>query len=111
MKRLAITVVGVADQSMKIGTLRLGYADGYPRILGNGIGKVLYKGRLVPTIGSISMDMTMIDISEIPDAREGDEVIIFGNELSVTNLANWAGTIAYDILAGISQRVKRIYFE
>ena len=102
---------GLADHTMKIGTLRLGYADGYPRTLGNGIGKVLYKGRLVPTIGSISMDMTMIDISEIPDAKEGDEVIIFGNELSVTELASWAGTISYDILAGISQRVKRVYFE
>jgi alanine racemase len=57
------------------------------------------------------MDMTMIDITEITDAREGDEVIIFGNELSVAELANWAGTNAYDILAGISQRVKRIYYE
>lgn len=102
---------GVADQYTKIGTLRLGYADGYPRNLGNGIGKVWYKGRLVPTIGSISMDMTMIDISEIPDAEEGDEVVLFGNELSVAELAKWAGTIAYDILAGISQRVKRVYFE
>lgn len=102
---------GVADHAMKIGTLRLGYADGYPRSLGNGIGKVWYKGKLVPTIGSISMDMMMIDISEISEAREGDEVVIFGNELSVAELAGWAGTIAYDILAGISQRVKRIYFE
>lgn len=102
---------GLAERPTKIGTLRLGYADGYPRILGNGIGKVLYKNRLVPTIGSISMDMTMIDISEIKDAKEGDEVIIFGKELSVTKLASWAGTISYDILAGISQRVKRVYFE
>jgi Alr-MurF fusion protein len=102
---------GVADRSMKIGTLRLGYADGYPRNLGNGIGKVWYKGKMVPTIGSISMDMTMIDLSDIPDAREGDEVVLFGNGLSVADLAKWAGTIAYDILAGISQRVKRVYFE
>jgi Alr-MurF fusion protein len=102
---------GVADRTMKIGTLRLGYADGYPRNLGNGVGKVLYRGKLVPTIGSISMDMTMIDLSEIPDPVEGDEVVVFGNELSVTELARWAGTIPYDILAGISQRVKRVYFE
>jgi alanine racemase len=102
---------GLADHPKKIGTLRLGYADGYPRSLGDGVGKVLYKGRLVPTIGSISMDMTMIDISEISDAKEGDELIIFGNELSIAKLASWAGTIAYDILAGISQRVKRVYFE
>jgi alanine racemase len=102
---------GVAEHSMKIGTLRLGYADGYPRNLGDGVGKVWYKGKLVPTIGSISMDLTMVDISEIPEAREGDEVVVFGNELSVAELAAWAGTIAYDILAGISQRVKRVYFE
>jgi Alr-MurF fusion protein len=102
---------GVAERPMKIGTIRLGYADGYPRSLGNGTGKLFYKGRLVPTFGSISMDMTMIDISEIQDAKEGDELIIFGNELSVALLAKWAGTISYDILAGISQRVKRVYFE
>jgi Alr-MurF fusion protein len=57
------------------------------------------------------MDMMMIDLSGISEAREGDEVLIFGNELSVAELAGWAGTIAYDILAGISQRVKRVYFE
>jgi alanine racemase len=57
------------------------------------------------------MDMTMIDISEITDAREGDEVVVFGDGLSVEELAKWAGTNAYDILAGISQRVKRVYFE
>jgi Alr-MurF fusion protein len=102
---------GLADHKMKTGTLRLGYADGYPRMLGNGVGKVLYKGRLVPTIGSISMDLMMIDLSEIPEAREGDEVVIFGNGLSVSELARWAETIPYDILAGISQRVKRVYFE
>jgi len=102
---------GVAGAAMKIGTLRLGYADGYPRNLGNGTGKIWYKGKLVPTIGSISMDMTMIDLTGIPDAAEGDEVVIFGTELSVRELAAWADTIPYEILAGISQRVKRVYFE
>ena len=102
---------GVAYQVMKIATVRLGYADGYPRTLGYGNGKLLYRGRLVPTIGSICMDMTMIDITEISDAREGDEIIVFGDGLAVDELARWAGTNAYDILAGISQRVKRVYFE
>jgi alanine racemase len=102
---------GVAYQVMKIATVRLGYADGYPRTLGYGNGKLLYRGRLVPTIGSICMDMTMIDITEISDAREGDEIIVFGDGLTVDELARWAGTNAYDILAGISQRVKRVYFE
>jgi Alr-MurF fusion protein len=103
--------LGIAEGPMKTGTLRIGYADGYPRALGNGMGRVLYRGRLVETIGSINMDMTMINLTEIPDAKEGDEVIIFGGELSVNSLAKWAGTNAYDLLAGISQRVKRVYFE
>lgn len=103
--------LGVADGPMKTGTLRLGYADGYPRALGNGVGKVWYRGRLVSTIGSICMDMTMINLTEIPEAKEGDEVIIFGPELSVNTLAGWAATNAYDLLAGLSQRVKRVYFE
>ena len=111
MKQWVITGKGVADQSMKTATIRLGYADGYPRSLGYGTGKVLYRGKLVPTIGSICMDMTMIDITEISEAREGDEVIVFGEELPVDELAKWANTNAYDILAGISQRVKRVYFE
>jgi len=102
---------GIASQPMKTGTLRLGYADGYPRSLGNGVGKVWYKGRLAPTVGSLSMDMTIIDITDFKDAKEGDEVIVFGRELSVSLVAEWADTIPYDILAGISQRVKRVYFE
>jgi Alr-MurF fusion protein len=103
--------LGIAEGPTKIATIRLGYADGYPRTLGSGTGKVLYKGKLVPTIGSICMDMTMINLTEITDANEGDEVVIFGTGLSVGTLANWAGTNAYDLLAGISQRVKRVYYE
>jgi alanine racemase len=57
------------------------------------------------------MDMTMIDITGIPDVKEGDEVIIFGKELSVQQVAHWAQTIPYEMMTGISQRVKRIYFE
>jgi alanine racemase len=57
------------------------------------------------------MDMTMIDITEIPGVKEGDEVIIFGKELPIQDLAVWAGTIPYEIMTGISQRVKRVYFE
>jgi alanine racemase len=80
--------LGVAEAPIRTGTLRLGYADGYPRALGNGVGKVFYRGRLVPTIGSICMDMTMINLTEIPEAREGDEVIVFRTDLSVSTLAN-----------------------
>lgn len=102
---------GIAGPHTLIATVRIGYADGYPRSLGNGAGKMWVKGRLAPVIGSVCMDMTMIDITGIPDTREGDEVIVFGNELSVNQLAHWAQTIPYEILTGVSQRVKRVYFE
>lgn len=94
-----------------IATVRVGYADGYPRSLGNGAGQVLVKGQLVPIVGTICMDMFMIDVTEIKDVSVGAEVILFGDALSVEQVAGWAGTIPYEILTGISSRVKRIYFE
>ncbi|MBN9382334.1 MAG: bifunctional UDP-N-acetylmuramoyl-tripeptide:D-alanyl-D-alanine ligase/alanine racemase [Chitinophagaceae bacterium] len=102
---------GIAGKDTVIATVRIGYADGYPRSLGNGVGKMWVNGRLAPVIGSVCMDMTMIDISGITDVREGDEVVIFGKELSVNQLAHWAQTIPYEILTGVSGRVKRVYFE
>ena len=102
---------GVAEAGTVIATVRIGYADGYSRRLGNGAGKMWVNGRLAPTIGIISMDMTMIDITGIPGVQEGDEVIVFGKELSVKQLAVWAQTIPYEILTSVSQRVKRVYFE
>jgi alanine racemase len=102
---------GIAVNGTVIATVRIGYADGYARTLGNGAGKMWVNGRLAPTIGIISMDMTMIDITDIPDVKEGDEVVVFGKELSVSQLAAWAQTIPYEILTGVSQRVRRIYFE
>jgi Alr-MurF fusion protein len=102
---------GIAVGNRIIATVRIGYADGYPRSLGNGNGKMWIKGHLAPVTGSICMDMTMIDITGIADVHEGDEVLIFGNELSVEQVARWAQTIPYEILTGVSQRVKRIYFE
>jgi len=101
---------GIAEKASTIATVRIGYADGYPRSLGNGIGKMNIKGELAPVIGNVCMDMTMLDITGI-DAAEGDEVIVFGEPLPVSQLAGWAGTIAYEILTGISQRVKRVYYE
>jgi Alr-MurF fusion protein len=101
----------VLENDSVIATIRMGYADGYPRRLGNGAGKVWVKDRLVSVVGTICMDMFMIDVTSIPDLAEGDEVIIFGQQLPVEQLAAWAGTIPYEILTGISQRVKRVYFE
>jgi len=92
-------------------TVRIGYADGYPRRLSNGIGKMLVRGQLAPVAGIIAMDMLMLDVTHIPDIAEGDEVIVFGEGLPVQQLADWAETIPYEILTGISQRVKRVYFQ
>jgi alanine racemase len=102
---------GIIEKDSVIATIRIGYADGYPRRLGNGVGKVWVKGKLAPVIGTVCMDMFMIDITEIPGVQEGDDVIVFGKQLSVPEIAKWAGTIPYEIMTGISQRVKRVYFE
>ncbi|MEP6926269.1 MAG: bifunctional UDP-N-acetylmuramoyl-tripeptide:D-alanyl-D-alanine ligase/alanine racemase [Ginsengibacter sp.] len=94
-----------------IATVRIGYADGYPRNLGNGKGKMLLHNKLVPVIGNVCMDMTMLDVSGIGNIKEGDEVIVFGEALPLYTLAGWAETIPYELMTGISQRVKRVYFE
>jgi alanine racemase len=101
----------VLARNSVIATVRLGYADGYPRRLGNGNGKMLVNGQLAPVTGNVCMDMTMIDVTGIPGLQEGDDVIVFGKNLSVAQLADWAGTIPYEIMSGISQRVKRVYYE
>jgi alanine racemase len=93
----------------KIATVRIGYADGYLRAFGNGAGKMLVKGALVPTIGNITMDMCMLDVTDV-DVKEGDEVIVFNEQQRIEALADQIGTIPYEILTNISQRVKRVYF-
>jgi alanine racemase len=102
---------GVLLRDSLIATVRLGYADGYPRSLGNGKGNMLVHGRLAPTVGHICMDMTMVDITDIPGVKDGEEVVVFGKGLPVADVARWAGTIPYEMLTGISQRVKRVYFQ
>lgn len=102
---------GVLTRDSVIATIRIGYADGYPRRLSNGKGCMWVNGKLAPIVGSICMDMTMVDITDIPGVREGDDVIVFGDQLPVTRVAEWAETIPYEILTGVSQRVKRVYIE
>lgn len=102
---------GILTRDSTIATVSIGYADGYSRRLGNGIGCMWVKGQLAPVVGAVCMDMTMIDVTDIAGVKQGDEVIVFGKELPVQMLAAMAGTIPYEILTGISQRVKRIYFE
>lgn len=102
---------GVLSRDSRIATIRIGYADGYSRGLGNGKGTMWLKGKKAPVVGNVCMDMTMIDVTDIPDAMEGDEVEIFGKHIPVQELATATDTIAYEIMTGISQRVKRVYVE
>jgi alanine racemase len=92
-----------------IATVRIGYADGYLRAFGNGKGKMLVNGVLAPTVGNVTMDMCMLDITGIV-AEDGDEVIIFNDVQRIEDLATQIGTIPYEILTTVSQRVKRVYF-
>ena len=101
---------GKLKRDTVVATVAIGYADGINRRYGNGTGKMLVNGKQAPIIGNICMDMCMLDITDI-QAREGDEVIVFGPELSVTVIAEATGTIPYEILVNISQRVKRVYFQ
>ncbi|NBP05184.1 MAG: bifunctional UDP-N-acetylmuramoyl-tripeptide:D-alanyl-D-alanine ligase/alanine racemase [Bacteroidetes bacterium] len=98
----------VADTTRVIATLPVGYADGLRRSLGNGNWHVLVKGRKAPIVGSVCMDMCMVDVTGI-DCHEGDEVVIFGADNTVAEMAVCASTIPYEILTGISSRVPREY--
>jgi len=101
---------GLLSSKKLIATIPVGYADGLPRSLGNGKGSFLLKDRTVRTVGNICMDMCMIDITGT-NAKAGDEVIIFGKNHPVSLIASQAETIPYEILTGISERVKRIYYQ
>jgi len=95
-----------STKNTKIGVLPLGYADGLNRNLGNKFGSVYIKNQKAPIIGTICMDMTMIDLNGI-DCKEGDEVIVFNHQDHVLELAKTTTTIPYEILTSISQRVRR----
>ena len=99
----------ILNRDSLIATIRIGYADGYPRALGNGKGTVMINGHLVSTVGSVCMDMTMLDITDCPEISLNDEVLVFGLGKSIVQLAKEAGTIPYEIMTGITQRVPRIY--
>lgn len=99
---------GRATKKMKIATIAIGYADGFSRAFSNGVGEVLIHGKRAPVVGIVCMDMTMVDITGI-DAREGDEVIVFGEDLPITEVAAKINTIPYEILTSTSERVKRVF--
>lgn len=94
----------------RIATIPIGYADGYPRRLGCGVGKVEINGTLCPTIGNICMDTCMIDVTGV-EAHEGDGVTIFGTSPSLLEVSQWLDTIPYEVLSTISRRIPRIYVE
>lgn len=100
---------GIADTDKTIATIAIGYADGYDRRFSNGTGHVLVNGQRAPIIGNVCMDMCMVDVTGIP-AQTGDEVTVFGPQLTLVELAQRIGTIPYELLTNVSSRVKRIFF-
>lgn len=100
----------ITDKPMRIATLPIGYADGIRRAWGNEKGYVLINGKRATITGTISMDMMMVDVTAI-ECREGDTAIIFGKSPSVVEMAQTLQTIPYEILTGISQRVKRVFYK
>ena len=92
----------------RIPVIPIGYADGFSRAFSGGVGRVMVSGTLAPVVGNVCMDMTMIDVTDIP-TREGDEVVIFGKDLPIQQLARSIGTIPYEILTNTSERVKRVF--
>ncbi len=102
---------GKVEKDSVIATIRIGYADGFSRKLGNGVGQVYVNNKTAPVIGNVCMDMVMIDITGIDDVEEGDVVEVFGAHIPIQQVAKWCETIPYEIMTGISQRVKREYFE
>ncbi len=100
---------GMAEQDLQLATIAIGYADGFDRRFSKGVGKVLVQNKLVPVLGNVCMDMCMVDVSGL-DVREGDEVVVFGQGRSITELADSIGTIPYEILTNVGERVKRIFY-
>ncbi len=99
-----------AKKDMTVATLCIGYADGYPRALSNK-GEVLIGGKRAKILGRVCMDQIVVDVSHIENVKADDEVILFGKDLSVDEIANICGTINYEIVCGIPRRVPRVYYK
>ena len=101
----------ITRRDTRIGVLPVGYADGYRRGLQHG-GEVLIRGRRAPVIGAVCMDLTMIDVTDVPDAAVGDDVVLWGvsgdDFISVNDVARIAQTISYEMLCTVGRRVARI---
>ncbi|MFZ2338661.1 MAG: bifunctional UDP-N-acetylmuramoyl-tripeptide:D-alanyl-D-alanine ligase/alanine racemase [Bacteroidales bacterium] len=99
----------ISDKERLIAILPVGYADGLRRILGNGKGSLFVKGRRVPLVGNICMDMCMADVT-VAGAVEGDDAEIFGPNIPISEIAGQCGTIPYEVLTSIPARVKRVFY-
>lgn len=102
---------GVLLRDSKVAAIPIGYADGLDRAFGGGNGYALVRGQKAPFLGNICMDVCMIDVTDIEDVSENDTVTIFGNDLTISELAEKTKTIPYEILTGVSARVKRVYYQ
>jgi len=100
----------ITKKKTMVVTLPVGYADGYRRLLSNR-GVVLIKGRRVPLIGRVCMDTCMVDVSDVEDVQPGDEVILFGEEISVDEVAASSGTIVNEVVCAVGKRVPRVYVQ
>jgi alanine racemase len=102
----------ITKRKTRIGTVPLGYADGYPRLLSNR-GEVLIKGKRAPIIGRVCMDAFMVDLTFIPDVKIGEEVILLGKqgkgEIDAQQIGNWAGSFSYEIVSRMGKRLPRVY--
>jgi alanine racemase len=103
----------VTSQPMRVATISCGYADGYPRSISNRDGTVLISGKRCPVLGRVTMDLTMVDVTAVPEVRLGDDVVLIGKqgaeEILAAEVAERAGTIAWEIFTGIGSRVRRVY--
>jgi Alr-MurF fusion protein len=100
----------IVNEDKRIAIIPIGYADGFDRKLGNGGGEVLVNGKRAKVIGNVCMDLVMIDVTNV-EANEGDSVEIFGDNLTISEVAGWLKTIPYEVLTSVSRRVKRVYFQ
>ena len=101
---------GAADRARTIAVVNVGYADGLRRQAGHGRYSLYVRGRAAPTVGSVCMDFTMVDVSAAPGVRAGDAAEVFGRHQPVDALAACYGTIAYEVFTGIGQRVRRVFY-
>ncbi len=102
---------GRIDRPSRVATISIGYADGLPRAAGQGRFSLLIHGQRAPIIGNVCMDMCMVDVTDIPQAAEGDTALVFGPGLPVEELAQALGTIPYEVLTSVSPRVRRVYVQ